>query len=665
MRNTLLLSALSVALTASAQNTCLTALPVTAGNTYTVTGFDGLQIPIPVCASGGTGAVHGEWYTYTAPADYNLTVSTDFTQNAGIDTRFHVYTGVCGNLTCIGGDDDSGSGNLSIDQFNVSQGTTYIIAFDDRFDTSGFVFSLSEFPSVSSPVQFSSQTIAVTGSAYTVVDMNDDQLDDIVATKVNNVQVHYQQQGGGFTITNIATDSVVYTATWSIAAGDLDDNGQVDLMYGNGSGVSILMANTNGTGFTEVVSPQYVFSQRGNMVDINNDGNLDAFMCHDVEPNVYFLSDGQGGFNFVQGGLGDTPNGGNYGSIWIDYDNDHDIDLFIAKCRGGNNPAAIDQLHRNDGNGVFTEVAASLDLAAGYHQSWSSAWADYDNDGDMDVVVGASSFTGGGHRVMRNDGTIFTDVAAGSGWDLFQGTGIEHVAHDFNNDGWVDVLTASSTVMVNNGDMTFTPIVAGASTGAVGDLNNDGYLDVHVGTTSFINDGGTNNYIRVHTVGTVSNLDGIGARVQITTPLGTQIRDVKSGDGFKYMSSLLTHFGLGADTQVDELTIYWPSGIVNTWNSIPANTTFTAVEDAITDVSESKVPLTLSIAPVPTTDELVINTNADWMNAPVSVVDINGRTVLNMALKVNRVDVRDLAPGVYVVRMLLEGNEVQRRFVKE
>jgi len=105
------------------------------------------------------------------------------------------------------------------------------------------------------------------------------------------------------------------------------------------------------------------------MVDFDNDGDLDAFVCHDVEPNVYYINngtlndDGTPNMTFVQGGLGDTVNGGNYGSIWVDYDNDHDMDLFIAKCRGGSSSANINQLHKNNGNGVFEEIGSSVNLA--------------------------------------------------------------------------------------------------------------------------------------------------------------------------------------------------------------------------------------------------------------------------------------------------------------
>jgi hypothetical protein len=61
----------------------------------------------------------------------------------------------------------------------------------------------------------------------------------------------------------------------------------------------------------------------------------------------------------------------------------------------------------------------------------------------------------------------------------------------------------------------------------------------------------------------VSNRNGIGARVEVTSAMGTQIREIRSGDGFRYMSSLNAHFGLGSDTHVDQVTVYWPSGLVN------------------------------------------------------------------------------------------------------
>ena len=81
------------------------------------------------------------------------------------------------------------------------------------------------------------------------------------------------------------------------------------------------------------------------------------------------------------------PSGGHYGSVWLDFDNDRDVDMFIAKC-GGESERRDNEMHVNNGDGTFTEIGASLNLEDDM-QTWSSAWADYDNDGDFDLMIGA------------------------------------------------------------------------------------------------------------------------------------------------------------------------------------------------------------------------------------------------------------------------------------
>ena len=93
-------------------------------------------------------------------------------------------------------------------------------------------------------------------------------------------------------------------------------------------------------------------------------------------------------------------------------------------------------------------------------QTWSSAWNDYNNDGYMDAVIGASSTADGTHKVMKNNGDgTFTDVTAGSGWDLNTSLNFEHTSYDFDNDGFTDVFGGGSKIMFGNGDLTFFPFV--------------------------------------------------------------------------------------------------------------------------------------------------------------------------------------------------------------
>ncbi len=109
--------------------------------------------------------------------------------------------------------------------------------------------------------------------------------------------------------------------------------------------------------------------------------------------------------------------------------------------------------------------------------------------------------------------------------------------------------------------------------GAVGDLNNDGFLDVQNGTTVFYNVPNDNNWIKMNLKGIESNSNGIAARVEIHGAWGKQIRDVQSGVGFRHMSSLNPHFGIGQATAIDSVIIRWPSGKVDMICNPAINTT--------------------------------------------------------------------------------------------
>lgn len=669
--NSLILLFMVPAFGAFAQNTCATALPITAG-THTVDTIDGTEIPDPICAQNGAGATNGEWYVYTPTQDYTVTLTTDLVQNTGGDTRVHVYTGTCGALVCHDGDDDGGSlggGFLSYLEFPALQGTTYYIAFDDKWSDSGFDFELSEGPYVEPqqpPVTFTPSNIGTITGDYQicVVDMNGDYLDDIVTVASDYVQLHYQQAGGGFTNTTINHSTVTFPPGWSMAAGDIDKDGFNDLVYGNGSGVTFMYATNGGTGFNEVSGPEYVFSQRTNFIDLNNDGHLDAFVCHDVNPNVYYMNDGSNNLQYYQGGIGDHPEGGNYGSIWTDIDNDGDMDMFIAKCRGGQSTAKINELFRNDGNGVFTSISASSGMDDPI-QTWSSAWNDFDNDGYMDAAVGASSTADGTHKLMQNNGdNTFDDVTAGSGWDVFNPLSREHVSFDFDNDGFADVFGGSGTIMFNDGDMTFTPHSYGLGSGPVGDLNNDGFLDIQNGGTVYYNSGNSNNWVKFSVQGVESNGNGIGTRVEIYGDWGKQIRDVRSGQGFAFMHTLNVHFGIGDATEIDSVYVKWPTGKIDVLYNPDINEAHTVVEGSnplgLLDLANGGI----GIYPNPTTAEITISQFDLLDTDQVAIYTYDGRFMMEITSETT--NVKHLSPGRYIVRLMTnDGKHYAATFVKQ
>lgn len=611
--------------------------------------------------TGYSNGAKGMWYMFNPSESGAVMVTTSLLQNYGKDTRLHVYSGTCDDLYCIAGDDDGGDGYLSQTLFMTEAGTSYYIVFDNRWSSAAFDFELQEVEAPS--MWFVPQNFSYSATIRGAVDMDGDFLDDILGASASQIDINYQLPGGGFDHVSHPI-SAQNSPSWSLAAGDLNGDGFNDLVLAGSSGVSIVMATEDGTGYeTAYDTPDsiYVFSQRSNMVDINNDGLLDVFVCHDVEPNIYFINTGTD-FEYHKGGLGDLPQGGNYGSIWVDYNNDGYIDLFIAKCRGGNTPAKINELHRNNGDGTFTEVGEELGMNH-WVQTWSSAWGDFDNDGDLDVVIGASSFSDGGHVFMRNNGDgTFTNVTEGSGFDTFNGLSLEWVTHDFDNDGYLDIL-GGGKLHRNNGDMTFSPIDISFSNGPIGDLNNDGFLDVVDGGTVFFNVPNDNNYLVINTVGTASNPNGIGARITVYSPSFNQIREVHSGDGFRFMSTLNSYFGLGADTEVDSVKVSWPSGLVDVVVSPDINGSLLIVEGS-TAVGVSDVPvIDLVVYPNPASDEVFIDSPQMTPDAYVVLYDINGRAVRSGKLDNRRISVAGLAAGTYVLRVEMKGMSVERTLV--
>ncbi|QAA80715.1 T9SS type A sorting domain-containing protein [Aequorivita sp. H23M31] len=516
-------------------------------------------------------------------------------------------------------------------------------------------------------VSFTAVPISTSGSERAVVDMNGDMLDDLVSVSATNIQIFYQRPQGGFLERNITTEYADNLPSWSLSAGDYDNNGYNDLLYAGNNGVTFMRANDDGTAYEEDSFPQYVFSQRSNFVDINNDGLLDAFVCHDVAPSVYYINNGDGTFIFHQGDIGDYPTGGNYGSVWIDYDNDGYMDVFIAKCNvnGDVNQRSENQLYRNDGQGNFIEVGEETGLKDNM-QTWSSAWADYDNDGYLDVFIGSSS-SSFNHKLNRNNGDgTFTDISATTGIHALTMTGIENCTYDFNNDGYADIIS-NGNILLNNGDMTFTliPNALPNNNGSFGDLNNDGFIDSFANGHIYYNNGNANHWIKIVTKGIESNSNGIGARITITSALGTQIREVRSGEGFKYMSTLNTHFGLGEDTEIATLTVRWPSGIIDTYENVDVDQTIYITEGSTTVGIEENVVNNLILYPNPTEGILTLSNANNFTNPRYSIFDMQGRLIIGSALNQNQIDVSQLANGTYLLKINdLNSTKIQR-FIKK
>lgn len=681
---TLMITLLFMVQLSMAQNTCEEAVAISGPGTYVVGVINGTPATL-ICADNGVNDQPNpgsEWYVYTPTQNRTVTISTDISANTPRkDTRFHVYTGTCGALTCFNGNDDGGSEFSSVATFNVIAGTPYIIAFDNKWlntvNNTGFSFQLTEAPVVVppvTPITYTTQTIPTVNSAYNicVVDMNGDHNDDIVGISNNNMRVHYQGAGGTFTMTDYPVPGTHFMPSWSMAAGDYNRDGQADVVLGSGQGLSI-WKSVGSAGYTNITPGDYIFCQRTNFADLNNDGNLDVFSCHDIAPNCYYLNGGGTNqpltfyqTNVTAGAMNLGDGGGNYSTLFTDFDNDGDTDVFISKCSG---PPC--ELYRNDGNGVYTDISniAGINVPT---QTWSSAIGDFDNDGDMDIIITASSGT---HKYFRNnlDTTnsveeAYTNITPGSGWDTNPSLNIDNVTYDFDNDGFLDVLGGGNKIMYNQHNSTFAPVAyAGIGVGAIGDLNNDGFLDILNGNTIRYAVPNSNKWLKVALQGIQSNIDGIGARVEIHGAWGKQIRDIRSGEGFEFMSSMNAHFGIGQATTIDQVVIKWPSGVIDTYNNVSPNQRLVVVEGASLAVNSFNNGV-FSVYPNPAKNvvNIQLKENLSMNLTSAAVYDLTGKVVLTTTDFNQPINVEKLASGTYILSLTDSDNRnYGQKFIKE
>jgi predicted nucleotidyltransferase len=214
--------------------------------------------------------------------------------------------------------------------------------------------------------------------------------------------------------------------------------------------------------------------------DYDNDGDLDVLLTGSSSSGLIskIYRNDNSIFTEINAGL----IGVEYSSVaWGDYDNDGYLDILLTGLDSTKN--RISKIYRNNSNGIFTEINAGLTGVA-----YSSvAWGDYDNDGDLDILLtGYYTFINYISKVYRNDSGTFTDINAG----LTGVTTSSVVWGDYDNDGYLDILltgysTTGSTTKIyhNNGNGTFTDINAGLtgvyrSSVVWGDYDNDGYLDI-------------------------------------------------------------------------------------------------------------------------------------------------------------------------------------------
>jgi len=376
---------------------------------------------------------------------------------------------------------------------------------------------------------------------------------------------------------------------WSVAFGDYDRDGYLDLLTGEwrpaflaadgAPSAARLLRNrgaaapghfedvTEAAGLAlEGLDPEGTWAFAPAFVDLDDDGWPDVAMANDFGTSRLFWNRGDGTFadGTVASGVGTDENG--MGSTFGDYDGDGDLDWFVTSIF---DPAATcdtepcgwgytgNRLYRNEGGRTFSDATDAAGVRDGAW-GWGAAFLDAENDGDLDLVMTNgvrfpgididAPFEHDAMRLWRNDGPgAMTELAAAAGLDDTEsGKGL--LVFDYDQDGDQDlfVVNAGGPARLFRNDST----PAGS-------------------------------WLRVRLVGRGSSSEGFGARVSVrVTPTSPWlVREIGAATHYLGQSERVAHFGLGPGVaQVARVVVRWPTGNRQFLEDVPAGRTLVVRE---------------------------------------------------------------------------------------
>lgn len=425
---------------------------------------------------------------------------------------------------------------------------------------------------------------------------------DLLLFNFNGRNALYRNNGDG-TFTKDLGDPITQTATPVIGAAvtDLDNDGYADACVANINQSGNLLFLNNGSGnFVRITNSVRgtLTGDRGNFsscsaADIDGDGFLDVYFSNRDGAGFLYRNSGDGQFQRVTDRMPISTLGAGYGCPWGDYNDDGLPDLFVG--RDDRN-----LVYRNLGGGSFLLDTNSI-LYRDPKGVSGAGFADCNNDGHLDFFAGNGLGGGSGFYLNNGDGSFTKVTNSVVTMDKGKISGGPSFA-DYDNDGDLDLFVGrgsnspvNSALFANNGDGTFVEIKTGSlvadlgRTGGSGwaDFDRDGFMDLvaanieGVGGFLYRNNGNSNHWLVVRLEGTSSPRSAIGSRVYLEADgiPGVQLRELSTGDGFSGGTES-AHFGLGQARQARSVRIRWSSGIEQTFTNLTADQILTFREPA-------------------------------------------------------------------------------------
>jgi len=422
------------------------------------------------------------------------------------------------------------------------------------------------------------------GYGVAIGDYDNDGWEDVYITGFHGSALYHNNHDGTFTDVT-AKAGVANAGEWgtSAAFGDYDNDGYLDLVVADYVDVDMNNLPPFGVGpFCQYrgipvnCGPRGLKGARDRLYHNNGDGTFtDVTEKLNIDPDRYY-------------GLG---------VLWLDYDKDGCLDLYVA------NDSSPSLLYHNNCKGGFTEVGAEAGVAYssdGHEQAGMGIdSADYDRDGWPDIVK--TNFSDDTKNLYHNDHNgEFTDLAGPAGIAAigypYLGFGVKFF--DFDNDGWPDIFMANGHVDAQVEGQSFGVGYAerpflfhnlkNGKFEEIGEKSGPALAKKYIGraalTADFWNRGrqdilftnmdgspvllrnevpSPGHWVRIKTIGSKSNRDGFGAKVEITAEGSTRYAEVRAGSSFESSNDPRVHFGLGAATRVDAIVIRWPSGQID------------------------------------------------------------------------------------------------------